>query len=542
MHHRKHLLALAIVTATWGSSALGQVPVRTEDHRLEPRGRQLETYDWYGSNVALNRDRAAVASKGDGTLAPGAGSVTIYTRETSGWQILQKLLPSDVAPAHPPLTGPYNKFGHAMVMEGEWLFVGAPMHDLPTINNGAVYTYRWNGAAYVFSQKIQAPTPGFLGQFGNAIALVGDLLYIGAPSDHEGGDFFGAIYTFGWSGSSWGFLHKTTNTELDYRAFGSVMALDGDLLAVSSINWVSVMRIGPAGQLTRIQTLYEPYGPSDFGVALAMDDGVLAVGHPRWAAGPVIPGEVHMFRMIGGAFQLEQTLRGDGLTPSGSGNAFGTGVALRNGTLVASAPGAFDPATGAVAGRAFVYEYDGLAWTEMERLEGAGCCEATLMEGVALRDGTILIGARNLSVHGIPAVGGALVFERPFGGTVCEGQTTSSGVPAQLEVLGMPVVGANALTLRASGLPGPGLAVFLAGQSAGTSLPVGSGLLCVGSPQRLGTAPVSVQGEAEFAVNLPAIGASGVHSGQSVTFQAWFRDANPAPTSNLSAAVEVTFQ
>jgi hypothetical protein len=541
MHQeRSRALALTLALATY--NAFAQLPVRTEDHRLEPRGQQLEIYDWYGWNVDIYRDRAAIASKNDSTLASATGCVLIYLRRSSGWELLQKLLPSDfVSVQNPPWSTSLNYFGQGMAMDQDWLFVGAPVHDLPGTNDGAVYSYRWNGSRYEFFQKIQAPDLGLYGNFGSSIAFRGGDLFIGKPGDDVGGSFYGAVYVFRWNGTAWTFLSKETNYEHDFRNFGDTLALDANLLVVGSVHRVSIMQVGPSGLMTRLQYLVPPYGPADFGRSVALEGDVLVVGHPREY---YFEGQAWVYRRVGGTFIQEQILFGDGLIPHPYGTSFGRDVALRDGLIVVGAPAAYDPAIAQIVGRAFVFEHSGAGWNMRERLEvdrqGVNY-HPSFGGAVALHDGTILVGASGVQVHGMVEVGAGLVFELPLGSQVCAGNPTSTGSPATLRVLGVPAVGANAISLKASELPGAGLAVFLAGQATAAPLFIGSGLLCIGGAQRLGVSPVSGASASEFAVNLPSVGTSGVQPGDSVTFQAWFRDADPAPTSNLTSAVEVTF-
>lgn len=518
-----------------------QVPARNEDHRLEPQG-DISIYHWAGSNVALYRDRAAVASKGDSTLAPGTGAVYIHLRRATGWELLQKLLPSDfVTSVNIPWIQTDNDFGRGMAMYGEWLFVGAPVHDIPSTNDGAVYTYRWNGSRYEFFQKIQPPDFGLCGNFGHGVAYKGGDLFIGKPGDDTGGSFYGAVYAYRWNGAQWAFLSKETNYDSGFRNFGVGVEVDGNLLAVASIHRVSLMHVAASGQMNRVQYLVGPIGPTDYGYSMALEGDVLVVGQPRepnWA------GRAYVYRRVGGVFVQEQILFGDLLLPPGYSNELGKDVAILRGVIVVGAPRAYQPALGRAVGRVFVYEHDGSTWVETERLETQNYGEGSnLGAAVAIEDGMILAGGRELRIQGVPSAGAGLVYERPFGAEVCAGSPTSSGTPATLLVHGVPSVGANAIRLKAAGLPGPGLAVFLAGGDVNPPVAVGNGLLCLGSPRRIGPAPVSSGGLSERSVDLTVLGAGGVQPGDQVRFQAWFRDltSTGTPTSNLTSAVEVTF-
>jgi len=78
--------------------------------------------------------------------------------------------------------------------------------------------------------------------------------------------------------------------------------------------------------------------------------------------------------------------------------------------------------------------------------------------------------------------------------------------------------------------------------------PGGAGTLCLGQPLvRIpgSTRQADMQGNwiVGFDLAAPPISAAlPIVFGESWRFQAWYRDTNPSPTSNLSEAVEVEFR
>lgn len=138
------------------------------------------------------------------------------------------------------------------------------------------------------------------------------------------------------------------------------------------------------------------------------------------------------------------------------------------------------------------------------------------------------------------------------GGAVCGGVPNSSGLGAELEVYTSSLFGSFFnVSLRSSQLPPGEPGYFLAspGSPQVTTQPGGSqGNLCLGRP--VGRVLNSFQmvdafGDAWTVLNTVAVplpgGAAQILSGSSWTFQFWYQDSNPLPTSNFSEAIQVTF-
>ena len=126
----------------------------------------------------------------------------------------------------------------------------------------------------------------------------------------------------------------------------------------------------------------------------------------------------------------------------------------------------------------------------------------------------------------------------------------STGLPGRLWATGSVAASANSLELTAIMLPPNQFGLFLTSRSQGFTLnPGGSfGNLCLGSP--IGRFASQIQntgvgGTFAIAVDLAAMPMNpivGVAPGESWSFQAWYRDDDPMPTSNFTDAATVTFQ
>jgi hypothetical protein len=148
---------------------------------------------------------------------------------------------------------------------------------------------------------------------------------------------------------------------------------------------------------------------------------------------------------------------------------------------------------------------------------------------------------------------GTLCYRRVIGSRYCTPAAPSStGAPAALHVTGTTNVLSNDVRITVVDAPPGALVLALVSSTTGlVAMPGGSqGTLCLGSGGSIGrfvgqAAPASSAGTAEVVVDLTALptptGFVQVTAGQTWSFQAWYRDANPGPTSNFTDAVSVSF-
>jgi len=143
------------------------------------------------------------------------------------------------------------------------------------------------------------------------------------------------------------------------------------------------------------------------------------------------------------------------------------------------------------------------------------------------------------------------VLRDGFGTRYCSpANTTSTGLPASLSVMGSPIASDNDLTLVAEDLPPGEFGYFLVGSNQGQFQPPGSqGILCLAcgfqgcggigrftGPGQIIQGPVG--GIAVDLTALPLTPNVSVQPGDTWNFQCWFRDLG---SSNFTDAVSVDF-
>ena len=349
---------------------------------------------------------------GGDVLVVGAPNATIEGRRLAG-ALYVFLRSSAVAPLveHKrliPNDGDFHSSEMCIAVDGDTLVVGAPYATLQSFQEGAVYIFERNaGGDDNWGQvaKLTDLSVGFGGHFGCSIAIRGDLLVVGASASSQ---HHGRVEIFerdrGGAGN-WGLV-----TTLSYgaaqdaawvRAFGSAVALDGDLLLIGAedtdvsyfymadgaaylfrrneVNpdqWDYVTRLISPGadqcvggrklsdfsiqsnpeentEAKRCALEVSRTANDDFGCAVLLQ-GDLAVIGARFAEGEdgsYGVGAVHVFRRDENG--TDQWINVAALTPKEitEGAYFGTALSLAGDTLIVGAPG-----TNIGQGKAYVFE------------------------------------------------------------------------------------------------------------------------------------------------------------------------------------------
>jgi hypothetical protein len=196
-------------TYLYDASSLDLAPLRIIAPNADPGDGQISTAvlnfmvsatgNLSGQTVALNEDVLIVGAGGeDGALAsddaaqtnddaPESGAVYVYARSA--------LASGSVQPQYikAPNVGAGDLFGTSLALSGTRLVIGAPGEDSASADDpsddsaadsGAVYSFVRQDGRFVFEQYIKAPAPIQGAElFGAAVALDGELLVVGAPSE-----------------------------------------------------------------------------------------------------------------------------------------------------------------------------------------------------------------------------------------------------------------------------------------------------------------------------------------------------------------------
>jgi len=137
----------------------------------------------------------------------------------------------------------------------------------------------------------------------------------------------------------------------------------------------------------------------------------------------------------------------------------------------------------------------------------------------------------------------AIEFEPPCsGGVYCFSTANSTGVPAELALVGAPSIAAGGFSLRASHLP-PGRLVTFVYAPLRAEEPLFNGVRCFGGTmKRLGTLTSDAGGNATRFVDLATVPAQEIDWYETWCFQAYYRDpAAGGAGANFTHGLAITF-
>ena len=244
----------------------------------------------------------------------------------------------------PQANAPDN-FGFAVAMSDDVLAVGAPTEDDETsLPNGVVRIYRRSNSTWVLEDTLTAPasiTADAPPSFGAAVAIEGDVLFVGAPDTSDSrGIVLVYVRTSSAAQDAWGAPVDRLLPEEDldrFDRFGEAISVDGSTVAIGAPGrgggtaFVFAPRDVP-NKWGEPEVLTQP-GTTGFGASLAIRDGRLIVGAPDQTNGR---GAAYVFQEVLGAWPLQTTL----LPPTPEiGAEFGKSVATDGVRVAIGAPG-----------------------------------------------------------------------------------------------------------------------------------------------------------------------------------------------------------
>jgi hypothetical protein len=265
--------------------------------------------------------------------------------------------------------------------------------------------------------------------FGNAVAISGDTIVVGAPFAHPA-----AVYVFvkpasGWEDTSTFDAKLTEPGGVPNDGFGQSVAISGDTVfaAASQLNSGSkgavYVYVRPAAGWTSTSafdaklTAFDGSSGDGFGAALAISDDTLIVGAFNARVGGSRRGALYVFEMPASGWASTSAYDAR-LTVSGGavGDAFGISVAVAGDTVVAGSSGAEDG-----HGAAFVFVKPVSGWNSTSSF----AAKLTASDGqplvgygqsIAISEEAAVVSAPFARVGVNAAQGAVYVFEKPDSG------------------------------------------------------------------------------------------------------------------------------
>lgn len=186
-----------------------------------------DSNDHFGEAVAIRGTIAVCGMEDDDDVVNGAGSVYVFGYDGADWVFEQKI------PNPDPMIS--EDFGWAVATNGTKIAVGCKQDEAVLSDSGAVYVYRKDAGTWVLEKKLKASDAQEDAQFGDAVAYDGDTIVVGSWQKSDGGSFTGAAYVFRDTGGTWPEEEKLTASDAaEFDWFGKSVAIDGDLVAVGA--------------------------------------------------------------------------------------------------------------------------------------------------------------------------------------------------------------------------------------------------------------------------------------------------------------------
>ncbi len=321
----------------------------------------------FATSVAVHGTAAFVGHPQRQTVGAQSGAVYAYGCAMGEWTQDQVLVGDD--------TDVFDEFGESIAFDGETLVVGAPSKDDGGIeDSGAAYVYVKVGDFWEERGRLSAPALAAGARFGDAVAVDGGTMLIGAPGADSGA---GEVHEFLRDGDgewSW----RSTLTASNAAAgdgFGSAVALDGAIAVVGAPHrtWSGQANSGRAYIFIRLvqnwaqqqQISSNAFFAANFGGTVGVSGTTIAVGAPGLDNG----GDGGLVRVYSLFAQFWSQQAQFDIRDGTGGEEYGRSLSVDGDTIVVGAPG---------------FDYDGarLGAVVVYRISVTGCREDSNGDGV----------------------------------------------------------------------------------------------------------------------------------------------------------------
>ena len=355
------------------------------------------------------------------------GAVYVFTDSAGNWTQQQKLTASDGYAA--------DFFGYSVAISGNMIVVGAPSNPgAGTPTPGAAYVFTDSGGTWTQTQELTPSDGKQLDFFGSSVATDGSTIVVGSPSANSG---VGNAYVFTSSGGTWTQQQELSASDAD--GFGSSVAIDGTTLVAGASgtrgaggtpNTGSAYVYTNNGSSWSQQQELTPShlsGGDQFGNSVAISHSTIVVGAPHHRVGrAAFAGAAYVYVGSGGTWRKRAKLTEP--TPVVN-DTFGYSVAVEGGRILVGTPQQLACHSNSCEGVAYLFAGSGSSWTEKQALSASdGSRGGAFGYSVALSGREALIGAAFQTINANQGQGSAYVFAAPTPGIFRDLLVDSRGV------------------------------------------------------------------------------------------------------------------
>jgi len=300
-------------------------------------------------------------------------------------------------------------FGYSVDMSADRAVVGAYRDDDNGSNSGSVYLYRLDGDNWIQEAKLLASDGEMNDWFGWSLAISGDTIVVGATGSTDAGDWTGSAYIFRYDGTSWTEQTKllADGTGYYWEEFGFDVAISADsntvLIGANKANdngfksgAAYIFRYDDSDWVQQAKLLAsDGVELATFGnsVAISEDGNTTFIGAPGKDTTGYTAGSAYVFEFEGGQWlEIQKLIASD----AAHGDHFGHHLALSGDTLVIGAYGDDSAEPNDLycnSGSAYVFNFNGTNWIEQAKLElRDGRCRNQFGWAVDVFDDTVVVG------------------------------------------------------------------------------------------------------------------------------------------------------
>ena len=184
--------------------------------------------DRFGQSVLIEDQWIFIGANRDFHNGVNSGSVYVYTYDNDiNTTFYQKIIPSD--------NSNDQFFGKNITYDAGWLAVSAIYDDENGYKSGAVYLFYFNDNIWIEHSKITAHDGAAYDRFGYSLDIENNKLVVGSIYDDDKGENSGSVYLYELVNNNWNFINKITPDFLSSSdLFGYSLALGFGYLAVSA--------------------------------------------------------------------------------------------------------------------------------------------------------------------------------------------------------------------------------------------------------------------------------------------------------------------
>jgi len=308
--------------------------------------------DRFGLSVALSGNNVLIGAFRDDTNGVNVGQAHLFDATTGA--LLQTF--DDPTPTGGIGFFSGDNFGSSVAISDNNVLIGAYGHDINGVSVGQAHLF--DAITGALLQTFDDPIVADSDSFGVSVALSGDNVLIGDPSDDTNGDGTGQAHIFD---ATTGALLQTFDdpTVTNNDNFGLSVALSGDNVLIGAPgDSTNGIRVGQAHLFDAItgallQTFDDPTVTNNdgFGISVAINGSNVLIGAPEDSTNGHAVGQAHLFDATTGT--LLHTF--DDPTPTSSDN-FGLPVALAGNNVLIGARS--DSTSGSFVGQAYLFTLD----------------------------------------------------------------------------------------------------------------------------------------------------------------------------------------